>query len=64
MHVSDIPGMEGVTILTHPDTLVASVAGAIREEEPEVEVVDAEAEGETEDEEESDEEAPTEESQS
>jgi len=47
IHVSDLSEMEGVTILTHADTLVASVVGAAREEEPEVEAVEAEGEGET-----------------
>lgn len=53
LHVSDLLAIEGVTFVTHPDTLIASVAGAMREEEPEVEAVAVDAEGETEAEEES-----------
>ena len=47
LHVSDLPELEGVTYVTNEETLIASVAGAMREEEPEVEAVAAEgAEGE------------------
>ena len=48
LHVSDLPAIEGVTFVTHEDTLIASVAGAMREDEPEVEAVAAAAEGDTE----------------
>ena len=50
LHVSDLPSIEGVTYVTHEETLIASVAGAMREEEPEAvaEEGEAAAEGESE----------------
>ncbi len=45
LHVSDLPAIEGVTYTTPEDTLIASVAGAMREEDLEAEVADAAAEG-------------------
>lgn len=44
LHVSDLPALEGVTYVTNEETLIASVAGAMREELPEPEVVDVEGE--------------------
>jgi len=48
IHVSDLPTIEGVTILTNSDTLVVSVSGAKAEELPE-DVADEAAEGEASD---------------
>jgi large subunit ribosomal protein L25 len=47
LHVSDLPVIEGVTFVTHGDTLIVSVGGAMREEEPEVEVSEAAVEGDS-----------------
>ncbi len=37
IHVSDLPEVEGIEYTMHPGTVVISVAGQVREEEPEVE---------------------------